>query len=292
MGYRISLKQPLARQLSGIVREELDTALESLAGDEPDAGAIHEARKCVKRLRAVLRLVEAELGPEGEKFTTQLRTAAHALAAMREADANLETLALLQKSYPSVITGAAAAAARRGLEGREHASRTNAGEALQLARGALEQVKLSAPERVNRVARFRVVREGAVQAYRRTRRVLRRLSIDASDAAFHLWRRRLKDHYYHMLLFERIHSAPRARARALNRLEECLGDDHNLALLSDLILASPRRYGTAQHTALLLGFIATEQRRLRLLALAQGKEAFGWRPAEFAEALEGWWNAG
>jgi CHAD domain-containing protein len=290
MGYSLDRKHSLSHHLSRITREELDSALDSLADATPGADAIHEARKSVKRLRAVLRLVEAELGPAGKKFTARLRTAAHALSVMREADASLETLAALRRSHSKSITLQVWRGARKGLESREQASRAHAADALQLSRAALEEVKLTAPKRVEQVARFRVVREGAVRAYRRTRRALARLTGDAGDAEFHLLRRRLKDHYYHMRLFEGLHAAPRARAPALNRLEEELGNDHNLALLADLILLLPRRYGSTQGTELLLGCIAIEQHRIRQLVLQAGAKAFEWRPREFASELTRWWK--
>jgi CHAD domain-containing protein len=290
MPYRLTSHRSLGQQLSDILGKELDTALESLAGDTPDAEAIHDARRSVKRARAVVRLVEAELGAPSEEITLRLRSAAHVLAAMREADANLETLDQLQVAYGSLVTSTVARAVRRGLETREHASRANAGEALETARRSLEQVKASAPAQVKQVAHLRVVRAGALRAYRRPRRVLAGLSRDSGDAEFHLWRRRLKDHYYHMRLLEGIHTTPRTRARALNLLEECLGDDHNLGILADLILAAPERYGTARDTALVLGCIAQEQRRLRIRALDQGWRSFSWRPSEFDRLLRGWWR--
>jgi hypothetical protein len=53
---------------------------------------------------------------------------------------------------------------------------------------------------------------------------------NSDDARFHTWRRRVKDHWYHMRLLEHLNATAHARARRLTRLEAWLGDDHNLVL--------------------------------------------------------------
>lgn len=291
MPYRLQAGTPVSRQLSGIVQEELEAALGSLSGDAPDAEAIHDARRRVKRVRAILRLLEWELGRPGDRLTRKLRRGAHALAAMREADANLESLAALQQRWGAALTQAVANRVRRGLESRTRESRAEAGDSLATARTQLASVRARAPALVAKAARRQAVEDGAVRAYGRARRVLATLRPDAADADFHLWRRRLKEHYYHIRLFEGLHPAPRARARALNRLEEALGDDHNLTILADLLLADPRRYGSLPGNALVLGCIAIEQRRLRRAALQQGERSFALRPRAFREQLRSWWQA-
>ena len=61
--------------LKRIVREQLQSAIVSLRGPSPRIGRrkIHEARKNLKKVRAILRLMEQELGPVYRIETAQLR---------------------------------------------------------------------------------------------------------------------------------------------------------------------------------------------------------------------------
>jgi hypothetical protein len=122
------------------------------------------------------------------------------------------------------------------------------------------------------------------------RRELRELRIDSGTARFHLWRRRLKDHCYQLRLFEELHFTPRARADALNRLEEWLGEDHNLAILRGILLAAPGRYGSARDTTLVLGCITKRQATLRRKTIALGRRMFADRPQDFERAVRVWWR--
>ena len=115
--------------------------------------------------------------------------------------------------------------------------------------------------------------------------------MDSDATQFHAWRRRVKDHAYHVRLFESLHPTPRARARNLKRLETWLGDDHNLALLRAAILGVPDTFGEARTTALVLGCIVKAQASLRQKALTLGRRLFGRKPAQFRRAVAEWWNA-
>lgn len=288
MPYQLTPDSSIAGQLASLVEEELDAALASLKADAPDAVAIHDARRRVKRVRAIFRLVERDLGDAGARLTRRLRTAAHALAGLRESDADVETLALLQERWKEVLTGPVVAAAHKGLLARTRAQRSRSGAALSRAREELARVRDRGPKLVARCGTWRIVREGAVRAYRRTRRAMAGLAVDSGSAGFHRWRRRLKDHYYHVRLFEALHAEANRRARTLHRLEEALGDEHNLAALAGRLLAEPRRFGSVRAAALLLGCIASEQYRLRRDALALGEEAFHQAPRQFGGRLATW----
>jgi hypothetical protein len=74
----------------------------------------------------------------------------------------------------------------------------------------------------------------------------------------------------------------------LKRLETWLGDDHDLVLLRATILDAPRRFGTDQSTAQVLGSIARYQATLRGRALGLGERMFVHRARVFRKSVEGW----
>ena len=290
MAYRLTRRTRVSRQLRYLIREQVTGALDCLESPEPSEEAIHEARKCVKRARAILHLLKGELGASFRRENERLRAASHSLSALRDADVNGETLRGLQRRHPAVLTAATVRAFARGLQARKRQTRAGAGALLSTARGALERSRESAPGRVARAANRGAVRRGMMRGYRQARRAFEQIVPDAGAASFHLWRRRVKDHQYHIQLCEGLSSKARGRARLLKQLETRLGDEHNLTLLRSTILDSAESYGDARATALILGCITRNQAALRSLALDLGARLFGESPAHFDSVVRVWWR--
>ena len=61
MGFRLTLRPPLEEDIKRVAREQLDCAFECLR-DPVDASRVHNARKRLKMLRAIVRLVRDPLG--------------------------------------------------------------------------------------------------------------------------------------------------------------------------------------------------------------------------------------
>ena len=289
MAFALDRKGSTGRQLRKLVQKELETAIGALDSDDPDEAAIHEARKSVKKSRAVLRLLRAHLGPAYGRENRRLRDAAHLLASLRDADATTETLQALHGRYTNVVTPRIASHIDRGLRGRRRRARRRAARRVSLALSAIRRAHASAPAKVGKAGHFAAVRRGVTQAYRGARRAMEGLGPDADAAALHLWRRRVKDHWYHVRLFGRVHAAVSRRVRALERLEEWLGTDHDLAALEGLILAARDQFGAARETAIVLGCITKYQQHLRMRAIRQGKGLFAQKPRDFSRTVTGWW---
>ena len=90
------------------------------------------------------------------------------------------------------------------------------------------------------------------------------LTLDAEPAAFHEWRKRVKDHWYQVRLFARLPNGPRSRTDTLRRLEQWLGKDHDLATLRSIVLDGDDRYGDAHARTMLLGSITKRQKSLNV----------------------------
>ena len=74
-------------------------ALSSPADKNDRDEAIHEARKSIKKVRALLRLVSAELGGTYPRENARLRDIARRLSEFRDAFAIIETFDDLKKKY-------------------------------------------------------------------------------------------------------------------------------------------------------------------------------------------------
>jgi CHAD domain-containing protein len=290
MAFRLKRRGGMPTQLRRIVRGELRKALDALDEDAPGEDAVHEARKCVKKARAVLRLLRAPLGSRYAAENDRLRGVARALASLRDADATLDTLRALHARYPGVVSATTVRAVGRGLQRRKRRVKATIDPVVKRAHAALVRSCRSAPPRLRQVAGFRATRAGAVEGYREAHDACRALALDSDATAFHEWRKRIKDHWYHVRLFAGLPDGPRSRVRSLERLEGWLGEDHDLATLRSIVLEGDDRYGDARTRTLVLGAIVKSQASLRRRALALGHRAFSQSPREFRVLVTRWWR--
>jgi CHAD domain-containing protein len=287
MAFHIKRRRPIDRELQRLARNEFETALEELNQTEPDDDAIHEARKCVKKLRSLLRLVEPALDDFSEQ-NEQLRAAGHELAALRDVDASAETVAMLRGRYPTVITKRLATELVDELQRRGRHIDARAPRMVTRAADILENARKRVLEGIKDAARLDVLRKGATKSYRRARKAMENLTVEADAAQFHLLRRRVKNHWYQMRILESVHRTPHERARNLKHLDTCLGDDHNLALLRTTLLANPPQDQTAEANAVVLGCIAKRQASLRTRALKISHRLFHRPPRKFKRSVALW----
>ena len=86
MAFRLSRRHSIPVQLGRIARREIDAALDELDRRALDRRAIHEARKSVKKVRAVLRLLRDALG----LFIKILIDAKHAFGLVHQVDTSAD----------------------------------------------------------------------------------------------------------------------------------------------------------------------------------------------------------
>src|SRR5947209_16458553 len=98
--FRLDPGEPLREAIGRVVHGQLDYAIALVEGhDGNGAEGVHEARKALKRVRAVLRLRRKELGKARfRQENTILRDAGRALSETRDAQVLVETLDGLRES--------------------------------------------------------------------------------------------------------------------------------------------------------------------------------------------------
>jgi CHAD domain-containing protein len=290
MAFRLKRRRSIGSQLAHIVASESRKATEEVTTDSPAEESVHEARKHVKKIRAVLRLLRSELGDDYTSLNKCSRSAAHQISEIRDADALLETITSLRQRYRAVIrVGFRPAMATLKMRRREAYARL-AARHLSDARQMLERSRRALRSSVRRAATGRSVRDGIAGGYRRARREMAQAAATTDDARLHTWRRRVKDHWYQMRLIEGLHRSAHARVRALGGLEDWLGEHHNLAVLRGMILEQPRRFGDARSVDVVLGCIDKRQATLRQRAIRRGHSLFSAKPSSFRKQITRWWD--
>lgn len=251
---------------------------------------VHEVRKHVKKVRAVLRLLEAGLGKAYDSLSTALRSASRRLSALRDADASGETLEKLRLRYPRVLTASVVRSLDRVLKADKQRAQSRVPRLLPGVVRTLKRSTRTVPRQIRKAAGQDAMRAGMRRTYRRAREAMTLARGQHDDEGLHRWRRRVKDHWYHMRLLKGVNGRISGRVRRLKQLGTWLGDHQNLVVLHRQILNSPARFGDERTIAAVLGCIDERQLELRRRAYERGSRLFAARPARFRRQIDRWWT--
>ncbi len=288
--YCVREHETVPAAMSRIAREQLVGAM--AASSDPSMAEperIHEARKCCKRLRAVIRLV---MGQDGAFFSEEdafVRDAARELSWLRDTDAMLDTCAKLRAScrspgvnrYLSRIQSRLRRLRRRAERGREPEARRLKRFAVRM-RNAAERVLFWPVARANEGD----LQAGFEESYRGARRAFRRALAEPLQENFHAWRKHVKRHGYHLRLLREIWpEGVRERLSEVDRLGELLGAERDVAMLADLVAGGIRSLRPTRDEAAVIEFV--EQRRVGLLAdaIERGERLMAGGPADLFARL-------
>ncbi len=293
MSYRIDPRLPLTAEVQRIAASEIDGALRHLAAahDNPDK-AVHECRKRLKRLRALLRLVrsgdEAVVRAENARY----REVSASLAGPREAAALIETVDRLADAFPDETAGGALDPVRERLVARRSGI-LNDGEGLAAAidaaaaacRTGLRQIeKLALPDQPESAAD--VLADGARQPMRRAGKALQKAETRGDPEDFHDLRKAVKAHSLHLSLLKKLWPSPvREKRKAVDALGEQLGDLHDIFVMRALLQDEGRPLGSRAETRLLARLVKRSERKLKKVCLAEASELFSDSPKRSAKKL-------
>ena len=189
-----------------IALAQLDVAIEHLRGQSSvtPPEAVHETRKALKRMRALMRLLEGELGVKrADRERAVLRDAAARLAGARDAEVLVRTLDALVERHPRELGTRRGVIELRAVLERERrranahtlgddATRERVAEELAEVRARVARWKLPAGRSADRLAApglehiYRAGRTGRRRAGRR----------GAAPRVLHKWRKHVKDLRY------------------------------------------------------------------------------------------------
>ena len=282
--YRLDAGEALPEGIARIARGRIDHAIEELSGttgSTPEE-AVHEARKDMKKLRALLRLARGELGDDRfDRENACFRDAARELAGVRDADVMFETLESLDLPAP-------VASSLRNRIQAEEAPRRGDGRAIA-ARGVVE-ILAEGRRRVDEWPlerdSFAAVADGLERTYRRGRRDFKAARREPTVEGLHEWRKRVKELWYHHTVLRCLWPPVMAAVGdEAHELSNRLGDDHDLALLAEWV-----RDNVGEEPAL---SAAVDRRRAELQreALALGERLYADKPSAYMRRMKRLWNA-
>jgi CHAD domain-containing protein len=282
--YRLRQGEPLADELRRAARGRIDHAIDELRGktNSTPEEAVHEARKDMKKLRALLRLARGELGRETfARENACFRDAARELAGTRDSDVMLETLAALE--LPAGLGSELREAiqeemARRADDDRKAAARA-AVAVLKEARKRVGEWPLEGDS-------FEALADGLERTYRRGRRTFREAREEPGAETLHEWRKRVKDlWYHHTLLRELWPPVMSAVGDEAHELSDRLGDDHDLVVLAAWVrghLEPDPEFSEA---------VIRRRGELQGKATALGARVYAEKPSAYVRRMKELWEA-
>jgi CHAD domain-containing protein len=279
--YRLKQSEPLPEAIARAARGRIDHAIDELRGktDSPQVEAVHEARKDMKKLRALLRLTRGELGAQAfARENACFRDAARELAGARDRDVMLETLdglTTLPAGEGWELRKLIQADRERNGGGGDREAAARSVAILKEARGRLGDWPLERDS-------FGALAKGLEKTYRRGRSDFEAAMEQPTVESLHEWRKRVKDLWYHERLLKNAWPAVlEAQADEAHTLSDLLGDEHDMAVLAERLDDDP----PTKHADASLGLI--DERRAELLAQirALGRRVYAEKPKAFARRI-------
>ncbi len=246
---------------------------------------VHEARKAIKRARAVLKLLRPSLPASGAaRSKHELRDAGRALAAARDAKVIADRFdEMLRRSG---IARSAVSSLAQSLPTASAAQPGDPGSVLTgLAAARRRLARASLPAR-----NWTPLGAGIRSIYRSGRQRVPAKPDTVSVEAMHEWRKQVKSYWHALEVFVPVCPAQIRRTIGLaRRLADTLGEDHDLALLADQLRASATE-SRGEPVAELLDAIERRRRRLRRRALKIGTALYADAPAVMEKRLRRYWQ--
>ncbi|MGN6217573.1 MAG: CHAD domain-containing protein [Solirubrobacterales bacterium] len=286
--YELREDEELGAGLKRIAAGRAEKAIERLRDEDDRAEAIHGARKDMKKLRTVLRLVQSELPKDlYREEMRRYRDAGRALSASRDATVKLKTLDGLTEEGGELPREAIES--WRQILDRDREAAANVGGDERAAIDLIEAGLASSRRWPLEGDSWKTI-DGAVgRTYRRGLQAMRVAAGEASEEGFHRWRKRAKDLWYELVLLGPAWRGPmEAAAGEAHRLTELLGDHHDLALLREDL--HERQLGEREAAAL-EGAIFKRQKDLAGEAFGLGRRLYAEKPKAFERRLRRYWEA-
>ncbi len=293
-GYRLELSEPVALGVRRMAREEVAGALARLAEPRYDANeALHDARTRLRKVRALLRLVQDALGIEVfETEDAAYREAISKLDDARQSFVAVRTVASLRDDFTEVLRPSAFVDLQARLEERHHRILHHTlregvvPEVIEMVRAASERIEAWPLE----LADDRVLERGLRRAYERGYAAMVRAyepDEGPSGRAFRAWRREARYLWFqYRVLTAAWPPVLEAMADEQLRLTTALGVGKDLGDLMKIIRDSDDLSDTPWPRLALRG-LARERRRYLWTGLQPlGQRLYAETPDAFRERMK------
>jgi CHAD domain-containing protein len=292
MAFRFKKKESFKAGFHRIAAEQFSRARSEW--DRADrVVAIHETRKCLKRLRALLRLFRPSLTPHDyAKTNSELRDIAKQLSATRDRQVMLEMIGWL-KADASPEQKKALNALREAVAGSRAAEPTKKNNpfsekkfsaSLHHASKRFETLELNGKG-------FDLAARGFEKTYKKGASTMAQLLDEETEERSHEWRKCVQAHWRQLsLLSVAWPEFFEARIAVATRLSNQLGWDHDLAVLQNFCSSTKAPGLSQQARAKIADMIEERQKELRRTSFADGKLLYADPPRSLLKSVARYWE--
>jgi len=234
-------KESADEDLIRIMNDQIDIALSHLEkeSDNDFDESVHEVRKCIKRIRAVLRLVRDDIGKQKyRKENFFFRDINRNMSELRSINVNIETLVKLNSDesagYKALID--------HFIELKEKIIYKlcleddrlgNVVKMLKKGKKRTDQILIKNKD-------FEILFLGLIRVFNQCLRSMILAKKEPSNANLHEWRKKVKYLYYQFQVLEPVLPEELViYTPKLDDLADYLGEDHDLAELEDSLRGNP-----------------------------------------------------
>jgi CHAD domain-containing protein len=305
---QLGASEPLGTGVKRVTMDQLERAASGFFhGDPSVGGAVHESRKSIKRVRALLRLVRGELPDHIFDFENKsLRDTARLVADIRAAQGVLDAASSIQDLYGDLLADGTFLELRQRLSRRRDLTELRAVEDPNLVGRVVRSLERAYhrfqswptdPEaqevyglgirdsfdavRLGLSGTYNTGRQGMVRAYRRS-----------APGDFHEWRKRVKDMRHQMEFLAPLWpEVVVGTAMTLERLGDILGDDNDMAELMKLLDGRADLCPDPRERSLFRALANQRRNELQVAAEILGRRVYAEKPDSLASRFGEYWDA-
>jgi CHAD domain-containing protein len=294
MLYCLKPGKPLVDSVRKIGSEHAVGILSYLSGNVSQGEKIHQARKAIKRLRALLGLIRPAISNSVYRTSQEdLKKVARSVAGLRDAQAMLGTVTKIGVHDPTLGAGPVAKALRARLEEQckpcghkvDRSVMTAARRTVKKVGEAFQQLSISDES-------FLPIARSLENNYRNALQAFAYALENGKDEAFHEWRKRVQRHWRYLQLLEAAWpKGIQPHIVLAHDLSETLGDDHDFFVLATLVEKEAANLGSKKAVKQYAARCREHQQELREKATLLGKQCFAEKPRSFATRMNAYWES-
>ena len=299
MAYRFKLKEDLRDGVRRIAGEQIERVLQAPRKGADRVGWVHEARKTMKRTRALLRCVRS--GLPDRRFREEnaaLAEIARGLSGLRDRDVMADTIARLAGQDDGLDEALSVLSTRLHMAASTDAEPELAARSADaLVRRALKALE-KARERLMKLdvagALVETVGTGLRSSQRAGRDALARLTVDASDDGVHDLRKVVQTYQRQQTLVYAVWpEICDVRIEAARELAQLLGEAQDFAVLAATAqtISGDLSPDETERLARVTAACHDRQAMIRDIALPMAARLYASRPSAVARELEESWAA-
>lgn len=294
-GFQIDTALTLEDNLKGVLAGRISCIRQQIRNEEDVHKAIHESRRSIKRIRAILRLIRDEIGySDYFRENRFYRDLARRMAPVRDSFVLHQTFLSLKSRYPDLVPERDYSLLQNGLCRRIESDL----ECFMDERGGFSSILKDVGQASRRIDHYcqlrnsyRSVRKGIRRVYKRGRNHHFRIREIQNLDQFHEYRKNAKYLQFQMELMQPLFpKLLKAYAGTIDKHTELLGDIRDLDRLGfyiQQVIPGEIPKGSARR---ILEKFSTHRDEMMAKVISKSQMIYAEKPGEFIRRINIYWN--